>query len=90
MKLEADTQQEAFRMARSKKHLTCRQAGPKVGVSGQLLQTFEIDGKTALSRASKAFLPLCKLYDLDPDEIGRMIDNQKQAEREEKATKVDA
>jgi hypothetical protein len=49
-----------------------------------MINKYEHDGKTELSRTHKAFLPLCALYGLDPEEIGKMIDRQRAEEREER------
>ncbi len=68
-------------MEKAKRGLSNYQIAKTVGVSSQMLNTYEIDGRTKLARNHKAFLPLCTLYGLDPEEIGKMIDKQKDAER---------
>ena len=85
MKHESKTQQEAFRMEKARLNLSNREAAEKVGVTKQMINKYEHDGKTELSRTHKAFLPLCTLYGLDPEEIGKMIDKQRAEERKAQA-----
>ena len=81
MKHESKTQQEAFRMEKARLNLSNREAAAIVGVTKQMINQYEQDGRTKLARNHKAFIPLCNLYCLDPVEIGKMIDKQKDEER---------
>lgn len=85
MKLEANTQQEIFRMIRAKKNLTNQQIAEMVGVKRQLVNLYEKDGVTKLGRNHRAYNKLCEIYGLDPDELGKMIDKQKAEEKKAKS-----
>ena len=85
MKHESKTQQQAFRMERVKRNLTIRDVAEKLGVSAQLICLYENDTKTVLSRRAGIFPAICALYDMNPEEIGRLVDKQREAERKVKA-----
>ena len=81
MKLEASTQQEIFRMIRAKKNLTLEEVAQNVGVTRQMVNQYEKDGITNLKRTSRAYLPLCKIYEVDPETLGKIIDKQMENEK---------
>ena len=72
-------------MEKAKLNIPDKETAEIIGVSRQMLNAYMTDGKTVLSRKHKAFLPLCKLYNLDPEEIGKMIDRQRAEERKAKS-----
>ena len=85
MKHESKTQQQAFRMERVKRNLTIRDVAEKLGVSAQLICLYENDSKAVLTRRAKIFPAICALYDLNPEEIGKLVDKQREAEKKAKA-----
>lgn len=85
MKHESRTQQQAFRMERAKRNWSTQDVALKFGVTRQNINQYEIEGRTTLSRTMRLFVPLCELYGLDPEEVGKLVDKQRAEERKAKA-----
>lgn len=87
MKHESRTQQQAFRMERAKRNLSTQDVADMFGVTRQGINLYEQDGRTILSRELRLFFPLCELYGLDPEEVGKLVDKQRVEEGKAKIGK---
>lgn len=80
MKHESKTQQQAFRMERAKRGLSTQDVAKKLGVTRQRINRLELEGRTEITKTTRLFAPLCELYELNPEEVGKMVDAQRVAE----------